>query len=83
MTGRKCAAPECNVILSAANKIGVCPRHIHTEHCRCIDCQTGAKSTLRVRTRAELVKMGLLPKTPMFRDAVIEMQEACHDSAQG
>jgi predicted amidophosphoribosyltransferase len=56
----------CGAELYFTNRSGVCRDHMHSDSCQCEQCQTGQKSKLRIRTRAELVQMGLLPKQRIF-----------------
>lgn len=61
-----CAVPGCLVKLYDRNVTNVCREHMHSEHCACLQCMGGPKPKLHVRSRDELVKMGLLPKQRIF-----------------
>lgn len=67
----KCSVPDCDNNLSKVNVTRVCKEHMHhKDYCRCYQCiriQLGQEKTrLRIRTRAELVQMGLLPEQRIF-----------------
>ena len=62
-----CAFPDCDVPIRADSATGVCFRHIHRPgFCGCTQCLWG-KPIYRVRSRDELVRLGLLPAAPVFR----------------
>lgn len=61
-----CAHPGCINRLRDTNVTNVCRDHMHSKYCSCLQCIGGEKPRWRVRTRAELVEMGLLPKQRIF-----------------
>lgn len=63
MTEKTCAVPDCGNTFWDRNTTGVCRDHAHAKpFCQCIQCATGRHKTYRVKTRAEMVEEGLLPK---------------------
>ncbi len=58
-----CRSPGCKVALGPTNTSGVCKDHMHrVPFCQCLYCKNGRSHVrLRVRTRDEMVKLGLLP----------------------
>lgn len=61
-----CAHPGCNRRLHDRNATNVCRDHIHSDQCACLQCLGQAKAKLRVRSRAEMVALGLLPEKRVF-----------------
>lgn len=76
MPGEICLHPGCGTVLHAENRHGWCRKHMHRSgQCRCASCKarqtpSAALYRLRVRSRAELVELGLLPELPVFVGAV-------------
>lgn len=60
-----CAHPGCMAQLHQTNTIGVCREHMHTAQCGCSQC-AGVRVGFRVRSRDELVDLGLLPADGIF-----------------
>lgn len=61
-----CAYPGCTTKIRDENVTNVCRVHIHTEQCQCLQCLGAPKPRFRIRTRAELVSLGLLPEQRIF-----------------
>ena len=59
-----CCYPGCFKELGERNISGVCVPHLHHQpFCHCGNCiSTGNQQRVRIRTREEMVKLGLLPK---------------------
>lgn len=64
---RRCSVPDCEAGLHQMTRAGVCHRHIHRKgYCACRQCSSVEKRAMRVKTRAEMVAEGLLPREPVF-----------------
>lgn len=61
-----CAHPDCHTALRDSNVTGVCTSHIHSKFCQCKQCLGMGRTQWRVRTRAEMVALGLLPERRVF-----------------
>lgn len=66
-----CRHPGCIHALWPGNVSGVCRDHMHGAACRCSICTaprtakgTRKRNRLRLRSRAELQRLGLLPGKP-------------------
>ena len=58
-----CCYPGCFKELGERNRAKVCVKHLHQyPHCACGQCvHSGNRQRLRIKTREEMVKEGLLP----------------------
>lgn len=57
-----CAHPNCTTEVNPESTTGVCRDHIHKKACQCSQCVGFPRHHFRVRSREELVQMGLLPR---------------------
>jgi hypothetical protein len=65
---KTCAHPDCITRIHATNTSGVCRIHKHKQGCACRSCEREAGN--RVRSRAEMVALGLLPPDAVIRGEV-------------
>ena len=62
-----CPVEGCGAPVAAGSRTQVCRRHIHSApFCACRQC-AGLSGPIRIKSRAEMVAEGLLPRVPLFR----------------
>lgn len=91
MTGRLCAAPDCDRRIAGHNVSGVCRDHLHGAHCRCARCTGAARAggapvaSLRSKdereSRSDGVQSVLVPVHSTFSGANLHAPFSLYDTS--